>query len=143
MAADRQTVKVMALYSIGLLGAVALVAAGEDVARSLGPAGVPVLVGIAASWALTFADQAWKRTDEAAREAHKFAAMWGAPLAMLALVVGLPFLAATVFHDPPDFTHGIDGMSRWTLVLAGVFLAGLAQGFGYLLAWTGWWLKRR
>ena len=143
MAPDRQTVKVMGLYSIGLLGALVLVAAGEGPARSLGPAGVPVLVGIAASWALTFADQAWKRTDEAAREAHKFAAMWGAPLAMLALVAGLPLLAATVFHAMPDFRRGFDGMSRWSLVIVGVFLAGLVQGLGYLLAWAGWWMKRR
>jgi len=141
---DRRTLTVVSLYGVGAAGALIL-AALDGQARALGPAGMPVVIVLAVVWALVFAGMAWNRTDEAAREAHKFAAFWGAPFAMLALLVGLPIVAVTVFHTRlyPDLAHAADGKSSWALVIAGVMLAGLAQGLGYLVAWAGWWLKRR
>lgn len=144
MTVDKRTITVVSLYGVGAAGALVL-AALDGQARALGPAGMPVVIVLAVAWALAFAGMAWNRTDEAAREAHKFAAFWGSPFAMLALLLGLPIVAVTVFHARfyPGFAHATDGSSPWTLVMAGVMLAGLAQGLGYLVAWAAWWLKRR
>jgi hypothetical protein len=140
---DKQTLSVAALYSVAFGGALALCALLATPAKALGPAGMPVLMALVAVWGLTFAGMAWKRTDEAAREAHKFAALWGAPFALLALLVGLPIVAVTVFHAKlqPGLSH-LD-QSPWSLVMAGVMLSGVVQSLGYTVAWAGWWVRRR
>jgi hypothetical protein len=143
--ADKRTAKVAGLYAVGVLGALALMLAGEGVAGPLGPVSFLVLTGIAVAWSLAFAGQAWRRTDEAAQEAHKFAWFWGAPSALVALMLVLPVVAVTVFHGSfsPGFGRGPGGPSPWTLVIAGVALAALVQVLGYAVVWTAWWLKRR
>jgi hypothetical protein len=143
--ADKQTLRVGALYGIGALGGLALAygLAGPS-SRALGPAGTPLVMVLAAVWALAFAGAAWKRTDEPAREAHKFAAFWGAPFAMLALVVGLPLYAALALHAKVQPGMALAGAAPapWVLVWVGVMLAGVVQMAGYGLAWAGWWLRR-
>ena len=140
---DKQTLRVSALYAIGAGGGITLMALLMGPAKALGSAGLPVLTAVVAGWGLAFAGMAWQRTDEAAREAHKFAAFWGAPFAMLALLVGFPVVAMTVFGAKfPPGPAMLTG-SPWGLVMAGVMLAGVAQGLGYLVAWAAWWLRRR
>lgn len=142
---DRQTMKVAGLYGAGALGVVGLVFGLLWPAASLGPLAKDVLIIVAVVWALGFAGLAWRRTDEAARQAHMFAMFWGAPFALLALILALPVVAITVFHVQPHpgaqlFTAGSD---HFRLVMAGVLLAGLAQVAGYGLVWAGWWLRHR
>lgn len=79
----------------------------------------------------------WRRLDEAAREAHKFAWYWGGSIGLgiagAAMVVvqrsGLEFL-------PP-------GMPAGELVAFGITLCMVAQVVCYGLVWAWWWLARR
>ncbi len=141
--ADRQTLRVSALYGVAAAGAIGLMALGMGPAKAMGQGWQIALLVVVIGWALAFAGMAWKHTDEAAREAHKFAALWGAPFAMLALLVGLPIVAVGVFHAELKPGTAVVSGSPWGLVMAGVMLAGVVQGLGYLAAWAGWWLRRR
>ncbi len=142
---DRQTMKIASLYGAGVLGALGLVFGLFAPAASLGPVAKDALIIAAVAWALWFAGMAWRRTDEAAREAHKFAVFWGAPFALLALILALPVVAITVFHVQlhPGAQLFTAGREHLGLVMAGVLLAGLAQAAGYGVVWAGWWLRRR
>ena len=78
---------------------------------------------------------AWRRLDEAAREAHKWAWYWGASAGMLGALVlflmgdaGIALIGRVGLRD--TFEHGV------TVVLA-------LEIVGYLVAWAFWWLKRR
>ena len=142
---DRQTLRVASLYGVAVVGAVGLELGLIGPAVRLGPpAQIALLIAVAA-WGLLFTGMAWKRTDEAAREAHKFAAFWGMSFALLALILGLPAVAILVFHVElhPGAQLFSAAREHWGLIMAGVLLAALAQAVGYVLAWAGWWLKRR
>ena len=79
----------------------------------------------------------WRRIDEAAREAHKFAWYWGGSLglaiasAVMVIVQrsNLPFL-------PTDMPAG-------ELVAFGITLCMVAQVLCYGVVWVWWWLARR
>jgi hypothetical protein len=142
---DRQTVKVASLYGVAVVGAIGLELGLLGPAIRLGRAAQVALLIAGVAWGLWFAAMAWNRTDEAAREAHKFAAFWGAPFALLALILGFPAVAVLVFHVElhPGAQLFNAAREHWGLIMAGIVLAGLAQVVGYGLAWAGWWLKRR
>jgi len=77
----------------------------------------------------------WRRLDEAAREAHKWAWFWGANVAAFLafglLLLGDPGLsAARAIGFDDTLSDGI------TLVLGAEIIA-------YLIAWGFWWLRRR
>jgi hypothetical protein len=140
-----QTLKVAGLYGVAAIGAIGLELALIGPAIRMGPpAQIALLVAVTA-WGLWFAGMAWRRTDEAAREAHKFAAFWGAPFALLALILGFPAVAILVFHAElhPGAQLFTAARQHWGLIMAGVMLAGVAQAIGYVVAWAGWWLKHR
>lgn len=142
---DRQTLKVAGLYGVAVIGAIGLELGLLGPAIRLGPpAQVALLVAVTA-WGLWFAGLAWKRTDEAAREAHKFAAFWGMPFALLVLILGFPAVAILGFHVElhPGAQLFTAAREHWGLIMAGVLLSGVVQVLGYGLAWAGWWLKRR
>lgn len=80
----------------------------------------------------------WRRLDEVAREAHKFAWYWGGSCG---LAVGLILV---VFVDigrlaPPL----LEGPSVREGFVAGALSVMLAQIIGYGAAWAGWWWARR
>lgn len=142
---DRQTIRVAGLYAIGVVGAVALSLGLTKPAQIYGPGAMGSVAVLSVAWALAFAGMAWRRTDEAAREAHKIAWFWGGSFALIALLVVLPFVAVLVFHARfgPIFTPGAAERSPVTVLLAGVALAAVVQAAGYLVVWSAWWLRRR
>lgn len=79
----------------------------------------------------------WRRLDEAAREAHKFAWYWGGSIglgiagAIMVIVQrsGMEFL-------PTDMAAG-------ELVSLGITLCMVVQVLGYGVVWAWWWLARR
>ena len=78
----------------------------------------------------------WKRLDEAAREAHKWAWYWGSPFGlvlMVAIMAGEPVQLARRlgFNEPEELIH-FGSVTVLTGMLA-----------GYLVAWALWWLRRR
>jgi hypothetical protein len=142
---DRQTLKVASLYGVAFIGAIGLELILQAPAHALGPGGELGLIALVAAWGLWFAGMAWRRTDEAAREAHKFAAFWGTPFGFLALILGFPAVAVLMFHVPlhPPAELFTAAREHWGLIMVGIVMAALAQVLGYLVAWAGWWLKRR
>jgi hypothetical protein len=83
----------------------------------------------------------WRRTDEAAREAHKWAWFWGATVGLAALGVVLPQL---IYTGAGVRLAGALAMTEDNhLVMFGLLLAVGVQLVGYTVAWTVWWLKRR
>jgi hypothetical protein len=81
----------------------------------------------------------WRRLDEAAREAHKWAWYWGGSAGM---VVGLATILTLTTRDvdlalflPADASSG-------DLIVSGMMSILLFQLIGYGLAWGWWWLAR-
>jgi hypothetical protein len=142
---DKQTLRVAGYYAIGVVGSLALSLGLTGPAKFYGPGAMGAVAVVSVAWALAFTGMAWRRTDEAARAAHKTAWFWGAPFALMALVIVLPFVAVLVFHARfgPIFAPGAAANSPWTVLLAGVVLAAAVQALGYLVVWTAWWLRRR
>ena len=114
----------------GLAVLAALVQNAGDVRTWL----VPVIIGLAVVVGRAFALAGWRRLDEAAKEAHKWAWYWGASVGMvgaLLLIItegGPAALARLGVRD--TFEDGV--VTVLTLEL-----------LGYIVAWAYWWLKRR
>ncbi len=142
---DGRTAKVGALYAGGVAGALGLMVGLMGVASRQGPIALGALTLAAAGVGLVFAGMAWRRTDEVAREAHKFAGFWGAPFGVLAALLAAPFVAAMIFHIPTLPHPALPGRAAGAadLVFTGMLITALAQVAGYGLAWAGWWLLRR
>jgi hypothetical protein len=83
----------------------------------------------------------WRRLDEAAREAHKAAWLWGS-MGVLYVALGA---AAFIFALQPDLAlpEKFGGTSPATWLAVGLTVACYAQMTGYLIAWTIWWLSKR
>lgn len=80
----------------------------------------------------------WRRIDEAAREAHKWAWWWGgstamglAAVAVVALGYVRDLLPETLVSAPPEHLLSIGGLA-----------VILCQIVGYTVAWCVWWLRR-
>ena len=95
----------------------------------------------ALAWAAGFSTLYWRRLDEAAKEAQKFAWFFGsigaialsAPIIVLWRLDGAAFLARVVPH--PATPGALFAMGWVSLVLL--------QAAGFLLVWAGWWRVRR
>lgn len=88
-------------------------------------------VGVSALW--------WRRLDEAAREAHKWAWYWGGSLGMVVGLVGVLTLSARAVDISPLFRPD---MRPVDLIVAGMMSILVFQIVGYALAWAWWWLGR-
>ncbi|MFC3076534.1 hypothetical protein ACFODL_00380 [Phenylobacterium terrae] len=77
----------------------------------------------------------WRRLDEVAREAHKWAWYWGAPIALL-------LAALTLFLEIVPSERLLAAESRQELFFLGFGYCAAAQMGGYLIAWIGWWISR-
>jgi hypothetical protein len=137
--ARRQAIAQRALVGCCLLGAIC--GFGFALVNDAGLVVSPVLIGVGClilAPVLTIASLIyWRNIDEAAREAHKFAWLWGGSVAMLvvlalAYLVGDARLVAWMGERSP---------SGW--VLFGVLSLTTAQLIGYGLVWAGWWLRQR
>lgn len=102
------------------------------------------------AWVTAFSLLAWARLDETAREAHKFAWLYGGGLGMLVLLLGAvgliwspgawSLLAPRVIGLAPaaaDMPEPLGGF------VVGLLACAIAQVIGYALVWSAWWLRRR
>jgi len=135
---DRRTWSIQALNAVGIVGAFAIIFGLYPVLRPWIDFPLELLLGVA--WSLLFAVLAWRRMDEAAREAHKNAWFWGGSFGLL---LALLALIATFRMDPhPALLVRFSGQPVW-LMLDGAVFAGGSACIGYALVWTIWWLRRR
>ena len=139
--------KLSSLQMLGLMTVVALIAGGvlgalssANEEGSNGPISLIITLfalGLAAG-SLWFCFAYWKRLDEAAREAHKFAWYWGGSLGLAAsgLLVGLLARGADARAFLwPGFEADATGY-----LMTGALAVVTAQVIGYVLVWAGWWL---
>ncbi len=127
---------VSALLAGGVLGALSSI--DEDGSNGLIALVTGLLalgVGIGALW---FCFIYWKRLDEAAREAHKFAWYWGGSLGLAVSGVLVGVLSGGVDASTllwPGFEADASGY-----LMTGAIAVVAAQLVGYVLVWAGWWL---
>ncbi|MDP3853121.1 hypothetical protein [Phenylobacterium sp.] len=124
---------------------IALGAGIPIVGKHLGLTFNPLATGLvaAATFALVIGASVvwWRRLDEAAKEAHKFAWYWGASIGMAAAAVGF---VALFSHDGALLTAGWNGRSTpQDFVELGVIGVLVPQITGYIVAWVGWWISKR
>lgn len=137
--ARRQSLAWRGLLGAFLIGVVC--GAGYYVAEDLKLSLSPVLLGLVFA-AIVLAGVVasvvyWRNIDEAAREAHKFAWMWGGSSAML-LALPLPFLVGDARLVA---LMGQRSPAEWAAT--GIVALITAQLIGYGLVWAGWWLRQR
>lgn len=82
----------------------------------------------------------WRRLDEAAREAHKWAWYWGGSTGML---MGLVLMLVLTTRPADIAIPASLGETPADLVGAGMMAILLFQMVGYGLAWAWWWWARR
>jgi hypothetical protein len=80
----------------------------------------------------------WRRLDETAREAHKWAWFWGGGAGLFLALALMPMLlvegAAAVVMG--EFAGAANGP-----VVTGVMIVFCFQSVGYGIAWVCWWLN--
>ncbi|ESQ81221.1 hypothetical protein [Asticcacaulis sp. YBE204] len=88
-------------------------------------------LGIAVVW--------WKRSDEAVREAHKWAWYWGGSVGLIvpAVILGMSMLGIEVLPDAYVASTGLSGPA------SGILITLLPMFAGYIVAWAVWWLRHR
>lgn len=91
-----------------------------------------VVLGVSFWW--------WRRLDEAAREAHKWAWYWGGSTGML---IGLVLMIVLTTRPADIVIPAPLGETPAELVGAGMLAILGFQFVGYGLAWAWWWLGRR
>jgi hypothetical protein len=83
----------------------------------------------------------WRRIDEAAREAHKAAWLWGGGVVSIFAIGGAALLYAL---QPPLSLPAFLGVSTpatWVALSLSAFIH--LQILGYAVVWALWWLRRR
>ena len=112
-----------------------------SMSRDAGPAIVAlmaaVVIGLCAL-ALWLMAMYWRRIDEAAREAHKWAWFWGGNIALIPAVLGFVALLERPDLGTP-LLPGLEATPAHYVATGGVLVLGLLL-VGYGLAWVGWWL---
>ena len=96
---------------------------------------VGLLVGSAASIPY------WRRIDEAAREAHKAAWLWGGGVVSVIAVGAAALLYALQPALSLPAVVGEASPATWVAVTLSAFI--YAQMIAYALVWALWWLRRR
>ena len=83
----------------------------------------------------------WRRLDEAAREAHKFAWYWGGSFGM-GLAVAVAVTLTRGDFDPLLARMG-EATGPGNFVGLGMMAAMGVQAVCYLVVWAGWWISKR
>lgn len=133
-----------ALLPLGLAPLLAVVLLGGNLPRQA----TLLLASGAVLWALTATVLHWKRLDEAAKSAHRWAWYWGSSFGL-----GIALLVAAAAYMWPAM---LDAARPWAETLAkagrpqeaswlllGVIGAGVAQAAGFLGAFVYWWTLKR
>jgi len=118
-----------------LLGAGSIALQKLEIAVSRPVLFVTLLIILAAVFAINIVY--WRNIDEAAREAHKFAWLWGGTGGIL---LTLPVIAL-ISSERLVAVMGERSPGAWVLFGMSTLLA--AQAIGYGLVWAGWWLRQR
>lgn len=130
------------IYVASLLAAGVVMGLGSHALRGIeNPILEGGLVALVVALAMAGSVVYWRRLDEAAREAHKFAWYWGgsAGLGVATIAFALMMGQAGV-----PVTTGFDGGTRpEDFVALGILGTILAQVTGYAIAWVGWWVSKR
>lgn len=111
-----------------------------DVEGALGLAATIVVVGLAMAIGLGGCVWWWRRVDEAAREAHKWAWWWGGTSGM---AVGGVILLTVMMRSALGAPALTAGMTPAYVLYAGAMGMVSCQLAGYGIAWAAWWLRRR
>jgi hypothetical protein len=90
----------------------------------------------AMAWALWFLWLYWRRLDEAAKEAQKFAWFVGSIGAMIVTAPVMLFFRLGAIPLPNGVPPGVDFALGWMTLW-------VTQGFGFIIAWAGWWQAKR
>jgi hypothetical protein len=114
-------------------------------AKNLGLVSSPIGAGLVVVFVSLIVSPAavlyWRRLDEAAREAHKFAWYWGGSAGIvLVLAAYLALTAPAGAQIPVDVLGATEPRELFAL---GMMATLAAQIVGYLVAWVGWWAVRR
>ena len=83
----------------------------------------------------------WRRLDEAAREAHKWAWFWGATMGVALAGVSLPLLHLTPLGVEAAADLGFTGPRE--LMSVGMLYVLVLQMAGYMAFWIFWWARKR
>jgi hypothetical protein len=86
----------------------------------------------AMAWALGFTWLYWRKLDEAAKAAQKFAWFVGSIGALVLTAPIMLFFRLGALSLPHGVTPGVAFGLGWTLL-------ALSQLLGFLIAWAGWW----
>ena len=108
-----------------------------------GPGAIAATAGlIAAAMAAAIGGSVWwwARLDEAAREAHKWAWLWGGSAGMA--VGAVPMLTFMMHGDTAEIPFWL-GDTPAEAFGSGMVAILLFQTAGYGIAWAFWWLRRR
>jgi hypothetical protein len=98
-------------------------------------------------WGVIFVAMSWRRMDEAARAANKVAWMHGGGAALILAVLLVPavrFLPAAgglVDSITASWSPGWPAAKGGFAL--GVMTTIMLQAAGAMIAWAGWWLRRR
>lgn len=115
--------------------------AAEHLGLAMNPLGVGLVAALTFALVIGGSVLWWRRLDEAAREAHKFAWYWGASIGMAAAAVGFVVLTS---QDAVLITTGWNGRTTpQAFVELGVIGVLVPQVIGYVVAWAGWWISKR
>lgn len=90
----------------------------------------------AMAWALGFVWLYWRRLDEAAREAQKFAWFVGSILAIVLTAPVMLLFRLGILPLPHAAAPGVYFGLGWASLM-------VAQFFGFLIAWAAWWWAKR
>lgn len=106
-----------------------------------GPLGAAVMVSVVMALGFVGAISYWRRLDEAAREAHKFAWYWGGSFGMAVAIVLA--VAMTRVDVSPLLTDLAGGTEPSDYAGFGMLAAMGLQAAFYFVAWAGWWISKR
>lgn len=109
---------------------------------------VTTLSVLAVLWGGAMTALHWKRLDEAARAAHRWAWYWGGSIGLMATM-----LSAVMMLVSPGFASSAVSLMSFMAnpkftpeqlhFFAGILFCGIAQGIGFLGAWIYWWTAKR
>jgi hypothetical protein len=129
---------------IGLAPILAVLLLGDGLPRQVALA----LSGVATLWAVALTVYHWKRLDEAARAAHRWAWYWGGSTGLAAAMIfaGLSLTWPELQSVFTSLAQNFDSPKRspeQAYLFLGVAFTGVAQGVGFLGAWLYWWIAKR
>jgi hypothetical protein len=130
---------VVLMIVLGLLGGVAS-AFSADMPGQLGVLLTAAVLAAVMGGSLWLGVWWWRRVDEAAREAHKWAWFWGGSCGML---LGFICLLTVSIRGSDIPLPASFGETPHDLLVSGMMAILGFQIVGYGLAWAWWWLGRR